>query len=116
MDIQKQIDTINSVKLDERISFWEDLIFMADEYLNSINQDETLALNIINCIGGIRTSRFIESDIDIKLLDASLRIARKLVKHKKILKDILKDILYYSNYYPEKYNKELLEQEIKNIN
>lgn len=61
-----------------------------------------------------RSSRFIESDI--RLLETSLQIARKLKSKRKILKEILNDILYYSNFYPEKYNKIELEKEINQLN
>ena len=114
--LQNKIDFINALNLDERINHWQDLILLSNKYLNSENINDSLSLKIINCFNGIRISRFIDSDIDIKLLDISLLVARKLENQNIILKGILNDILYYSNYYPEKYNKLGLEKEIKKLN
>lgn len=116
MNIEDKINYINSLKLDERISHWEDLILLANEYLSSKYIEDKLSLNFINCISGIRSSRFMESDIDVRLLEISLQIARKIKSNRNILKGILNDILYYSNFYPEKYNKIELEKEINQLN
>lgn len=116
MDIQEKIDYVNSLKLDERINHWQDLVLLANDYLSSGNIDDKQNLEFINCISGLRTSRFIQSDIDMELLDISLLIARNFKSQRKILKGILNDILYYSNYYPEKYNKIELEKEINQLN
>ncbi|MEO6303050.1 MAG: hypothetical protein ABIP51_07740 [Bacteroidia bacterium] len=115
MNIQEQIDNINSLELDKRINFITDLINISNSYILG-DGNHSLGLNIINCLSSLRTSRFIESDTDIKLLDISLRIARKLKGESDILKGILNDLMYYSNFYPEKYNKETLQNEIDRIN
>jgi len=114
--MQEKINFINSLKLDERISYRQDLILLAQNYLVSETISESQSIELINCLNNIRTSRFVDSDIDMELLDISLLIARKLQHHNNILKGILNDILYYSNYYPKKYNKEELEVEIKLLN
>jgi hypothetical protein len=116
MSIQGKFDYINSLKPDERINHWQELALLANDYLSSENIDDKQNLAFINCIGGLRTSRFIESDIDMELLDISLLIARKLKNQRGIVKGILNDILYYSNFYPEKYNKDELEKEINLLN
>ena len=116
MNTEDKINYINSLALDKRISQWEDLILLSNDYLNSQNIEDKLSLNFINCLSGLRSSRFIESDIDIRLLETALQIARKLKGNRKILKGILNDILYYSNFYPEKYNKIELEREINQLN
>jgi len=115
MTIQEKINFINSLKLDDRISHRQDLILLAQNYLGSEKINETQSIELFNCLSSIRTSRFVDSDIDMELLDISLLVARKLQNHNNILKGILNDILYYSNYYPEKYNKEELEKEIKQL-
>lgn len=109
MNIQEQIDSINSLELDKRINFITDLITISNNYLLLKDGEDSLGLSIINCIASIRTSRFIESDTDVKLIDISLLIARKLKGESKILKGILNDLIYYSNFYPEKYNRESLQ-------
>ncbi|WP_320053026.1 hypothetical protein [uncultured Acetobacteroides sp.] len=115
MNIREKIDYVNSLKLDERINYWQDLILLANEYLSLGNIDEQQSLDFIDCFRGLRTSRFIQSDIDMILLDTSLLIARKLKSNRKILKGILDDILYYSDFYPEKYNRDELENEINEL-
>lgn len=115
MDIQKKIDSINALKLDNRIEHIEELLEFASKFKNLNNNNETLGLKVINCLQGIRSSRFIDSDMDLKLLDASLTIARNLNTHKKLLIGLINDAIYYSNYYPKKYNKSDLEKELKTI-
>ena len=115
MNTEDKINRINSLKLDERMSHLEDLILLSNDYLSSQNIEDEMSLNFINCLNGLRSSRFIESENDIRLLDVSLRIARKLKSNKMILKAILIDILYYSSFYPEKYNRTELEKEINKI-
>lgn len=84
--------------------------------MNSNNLEDNLSIDIITCIDQIRSSRFIESDLDIKLLELSLKIARKLKSNKIILKEIISNILYYANYYPEKFDKMELEKEMTQLN
>ena len=114
--MKEKIDFINSLTLDERIKYWQDLIMLANQYLKSENITDDQSLSLINCINGLRTSRFIQTEIDLELLDASLPIARILNNQKTVLKGILNDILYYSNFYPEKYNKDELEKELNELN
>lgn len=115
MNIQEQIDKINSFELDKRLSLISDLIAISNNYLSLKEVNNSLGINIISCLSSIRTYRFIESEIDMKLLDFSLLIARKLKGEDKILKGILNDILYYSNFYPEKYDKEALQKEVDRL-
>lgn len=115
MDIQKQIDLINSLDLGERINHLEDLFIAISKFDNSNKDNDLLGVNIIDCLNGIRSWRFIESDTDMKLLDISLVIARKLVDKKNNLIVLLEDAVYYSNYYPERFNKSKLEKEIAEI-
>ncbi len=114
MEIQKKIDYINSLDLYKRMELLEDLLEIASEFENSKIENDKLGYNLVSCLIGMR-SAFDESDIDIKLLDHALKIARKSLKKTKLLKGLLISALYYSNYYPEKYNKESLEREIAQI-
>jgi len=115
MDFKKKIAFINSLKLDERIEYVDELLDLVSKFENINTKTITLGLNIVDCLQGIRTSRFIESDTDIKLLEASLKITRSLKSQKKLLKGLLNDAIYYSGYYPKKYNKSELEKELAEI-
>ena len=115
MNIQKQIEIINSLEVNERINHINDLLIMVSKFETLINDNEIQGLSILDCLSNIRASRFVESDMDIKLLDGSLIIARNLKNHKKRLLELLNDAIYYSNYYPEKYNKSELKKEIAKI-
>lgn len=115
MDILDKINLINTLALDKRINAWEDLVDLASFFLNSRSQDISIANKIIECARGVRSSKFIDTDIDIKLLNISLEIAHKLKVNPTLLKGLLADALYYSNYFPDKYNKIELEKEIQKI-
>lgn len=109
------MDYINSLKLDEKINHWQDLKLLVNKYLSSVNITHQQNLDIIDCLRGIRMSRFIDSNVDIEILDAALLIARSLDNQNEILREILNDILYYSNFHPEKYTKLELEKELKEL-
>lgn len=114
MEIQEKIDYINSLDLYKRMALSEDLLAIVDDYQNSKIQNDKLAYNIVSCLVGMR-SAFEESDMDLKLLDPALKIARKSLKKTELLRGLLNSALCYSNYYPKKYNKEELEKEISEI-
>jgi hypothetical protein len=115
MNILDKIELINSQGLDKRINAWKDLCDLASFFLTSKSQDITIAYKIIECAKGIRSSRFIDSDIDITFLNISLEIAYKFNVNPKLLKELLINALYYSNYFPDKYNKIEIEKEIQKI-
>jgi len=100
--------------LTQRISFYNELVEIVDIYVNSSKINKGLSNEIFNCIQGMRTSRFIDSDLDIVLLDKALLIARLDLSNKEIL-SVLKGMLYYSKFNPENYNTNKLEKEIKKI-
>lgn len=115
MKIKEKIEFINSIKIDERVAYWEELGTMSIEYLHTNKRDENLILEIINCLNGIRSSRFMESNVEVKILDVLLVLARTLKEQKQMLINILTDVIYYSNYYPERYNKVALDEELKEL-
>jgi hypothetical protein len=116
MNIQERIDFINSLKLDTRVSYLREVVSFAKDFLNTKEEiNKILGENILYCLNGIRSSRFIDSDVDMELLDLCLAIAKKLSNQKKIMLSILKDILYYSSDYPDRYNKLEIEKEIQQL-
>jgi hypothetical protein len=116
MEIELLLDKINSFELDQRVSYVNDLIKIASSFIEACDHDVnvSLGLKILNCIEGIRSSRFVESDIDLELIEISIKIARK-IKDNKSLKSLLKSLLYYSNYFPGKYVKSEIENELKEL-
>ncbi|WOC40021.1 hypothetical protein [Polaribacter sp. HL-MS24] len=115
MNIQKQLETINSLEINERINYINDILTIVYKFENLNNDNELQGLSILDCLKEIRLSRFVESDMDLRLLDGALIIARSLKNHNKRLLELLNDAIYYSNYYPEKYNKSELKKEIAKI-
>ncbi len=114
MNLQKVIEDINQLALDIRISRINELLEVSNYYIANNPENGTLACDIIDCINGMRQSRFIETNDELLLINASLEIARLLDDKKKML-IYLKELIYYADYYPNKYNKERLEEEIKQI-
>ncbi len=114
MDLQKVIEEINQLVLDTRASRIEELIDVSNYYIANGSENRDLALDIIDCINGMRQSRFIETNDELVLLNASLEIARSINDKQKVL-NYLKELVYYADYYPDKYNKGSLEEEIKEI-
>lgn len=115
MEIIDRIKLINSFALDKRVQYASELISITNQILKEDPNNIELAENILSCMSGLRTSRFIESDVDIQLLDVSNSLIRTFKLGNQYLSKILKDQLYYSNYYPEKYNKQEIEIEIAAI-
>lgn len=114
--LNEKIDLINSADLNERINYLDDLIDIINQFTFYQEKDcHTLGSRIIDCITGLRSSRFIESDTDMKLLDASLIIAKKINIDKRILKQLLSEQLYYSNFIIERYNKIEIEKAIEQL-
>jgi hypothetical protein len=113
MDIKKKIDQINSLKLNDRLAVWQDLLVMAKEFANLETKDDILGVELVNCINDVRSARFIESDVDMILLDVVFLIASELQGNKEIMKSTLLAMIYYANFYPEKYEKIQLENKIK---
>jgi hypothetical protein len=65
MKIEERITFINSLDLTKRISYYDELMKIADLYLDSNNNNKELSIKIFECIQGMRTCKFIESDIDL---------------------------------------------------
>lgn len=116
MDIREQIKKINSLQLSDRTSHLDDLLKSISDFGNTDNFSEELGLDIINCLGGMRSWGHIDSDLDMKILDVSLSVARKYKIPKRLLEGLLKSALYYSTYYPNRYNVVELEEELSRIN
>jgi len=116
MDIREQIKRINSLQLSDRTSHLDALLQAISDFRNTDNTSEALGLEIINCLGGMRTWGHIDSDVDMKILDAALSVARKFNVPKRMLEGLLKSALYYSTYYPNRYNSAELEAELSRIN
>ncbi|WP_317898812.1 hypothetical protein [Aurantibacillus circumpalustris] len=101
MNIQEKLDKINSTNLVSRINLLKELIELINYYKNLELKEEKLTTEILDSISGMRSSRFIETQDDLVLLDAAIEFTSLLPENKSNLKLLLKNALYYSNYYPE---------------
>ncbi|HOZ13624.1 MAG TPA: hypothetical protein PLH91_00080 [Tenuifilaceae bacterium] len=114
MNLQKVIEEINQLELNARISRINELLEVSNYYVANNPENRTLAYDIIDCINGMRQSRFIETREELDLIKVSLEISRLLDDKKKML-TYLVDLSYYADYYPDKYNKQSLDEEIEKI-
>lgn len=110
-----KIDHINSLPYNERVNYVNVLIDLVNEYLINNSKDEPLGVKLVKCIVGVRASELINSEVDMKLIDASLKIARNFTNNRELLIQLLNSALYYSSFYPVKYNRNELESEIQKL-
>jgi len=107
-NFHNQLDLINSLPLDQRIGKIDKLIKISEDYLANITYNDDTCNKIIETVLGLRSSRFIESEIDVKLLTLILELAKTLRTPSTQIKNIIKDTQYYLQLLPESSNKKEL--------
>jgi len=114
MNLKQIIEDINHLELDSRKERLNQLLEISNYYISNNLDNSVIAYDILDCIDGMRQSRFIETSEELELINISLKIARAISDKLKIL-SYLKDLIYYTYYYPDKYDKKIIEKEINDI-
>ena len=119
MDLEKRIKEFLELNHKNRLDSWKELLLIGEEFVGLKSDNQSLAKVIADAILDHRSlmgsSKAYESatEIDLALCEVCTPIDRIAYKNSRLLIEFLKSDLYYSNYYPEKFNKSLLENEIK---
>lgn len=103
-----QLDLINSLPLDQRIGKIDVLIKVSEDYLANKTYNDEACNKIIESILGLKSSRYIDSEIDIRLLILILELASTLKTPSVQIKSIITDTQYYLQLLPESSKKKEL--------